>query len=102
MTPELRYAKRAVRQIAAAASWWTENRPLAPMMFERELAHALRTIQESSTVFAELKTTKAKGIRRVLMARSRYHLYWHMIEDGTVVEILACWHTSRGRNPPLR
>jgi hypothetical protein len=35
MTVEIRYAKRAVRQIAAAALWWHENRPLAPMLFER-------------------------------------------------------------------
>ncbi len=101
MTPELRFAKRAVRQIAAAAAWWTENRPLAPMMFEQELAHAVRTIQENPTLFVELKTTKAKGIRRVLMVRSRYYLYWHMIDGGNVVEVLACWHTSRGRHPPL-
>lgn len=102
MTLQLRYAKRAVRQIAAAAAWWHENRPLAPMLFERELAQAIRVIEENATLFAELKTTKAKGIRRVVMARSRYYLYWHVVDDGSVAEVLACWHTSRGRHPPLR
>lgn len=102
MTPELRISRRAVNQIAAAAAWWAENRPLAPRMFEQELAGALRTIREHPTVSAPLKTERAGRIRRVLLARSRYYLYWYVDDAGTVLEVLACWHASRGTPPPLR
>lgn len=70
-------------------------------MFERELAHALSFIEENPTLLAELKASRHHGVRRVLLPRSSYHVYWRVIDDGHAVEILACWHTSRGRLPPL-
>ncbi len=36
----------------------------------------------------------------MLLARSRYHVYYAPLDDEVVV--LAIWHASRGSGPPLR
>ena len=40
-------------------------------------------------------------IRRVLLDRARYHLYFSYDADADVVEVRAVWHTARGSGPPL-
>jgi plasmid stabilization system protein ParE len=40
------------------------------------------------------------GLRRVLLGRSQYHVYYVVSDDESVVEILSLWHSSRGE-PPL-
>lgn len=45
--------------------------------------------------------SRIAGLRRVLLGRTRYHLYYTVSEDATVVEILSLWHTARGKAPRL-
>jgi len=40
-------------------------------------------------------------VRRILLGRIRYHLYYSVSPDTEVVEILALWHTSRGSAPKI-
>jgi hypothetical protein len=37
------------------------------------------------------------GLRRILLEKSRYHLYWTTTDNMT--EVLAVWHTSRRYGP---
>jgi plasmid stabilization system protein ParE len=39
-------------------------------------------------------------VRRVLMPRTRYHLYYRQLATREI-EVVAVWHTSRGRGPAL-
>lgn len=41
------------------------------------------------------------GLRRVLLGRTQHYLYYVISEDASVAEILALWHTSRGKPPRL-
>jgi plasmid stabilization system protein ParE len=43
--------------------------------------------------------TKLAGVRRIHLSRIRYHLYYRVASHGGAVEILALWHTSRGKGP---
>lgn len=97
MKHDLRISRRALRHIDAADSWWRENRPLRPSLFEAELLGALRRIQAHPTVFAILEEPRLGGLRRLLLAKSRYHVYWTVHEDA--IEIIAVWHTSRTEDP---
>jgi plasmid stabilization system protein ParE len=38
-------------------------------------------------------------VRRVLLKRIRYYVYFEVSDDGARVSILAVWHASRGREP---
>ena len=43
---KIEFAQRALRDILREARWWRENRPAAPMLFEKEFAEALDKIRE--------------------------------------------------------
>jgi plasmid stabilization system protein ParE len=42
---------------------------------------------------------RRSGVRRVFMARVRYHVYY--VETGEVIDVLAVWHSARGSEPEL-
>ena len=44
--------------------------------------------------------TRQGNVRRVLLARVRYYVYYRVTSAGEV-EVLALWHASRGRAPHL-
>jgi hypothetical protein len=38
-------------------------------------------------------------MRRVLLGRVRYHLYYVVVPEEEAVDVLALWHTARGTGP---
>lgn len=40
-------------------------------------------------------------VRRVLLTRIQYYLYYRADEAEGAVEVLAIWHARRGGNPPI-
>jgi plasmid stabilization system protein ParE len=40
-------------------------------------------------------------VRRMLIGRSRYHVYWEVNATSSVVTILAIWYAGRGNGPHL-
>ena len=93
-------------QLDEVAAWWLENRPAAPELFENELAAALgvlTTVPRAGSLYAH---PRAAGIRRLLLLRCRYHLYYSIEPEtdgpGEIVTIVSLWHTRRGAGPALR
>jgi plasmid stabilization system protein ParE len=39
------------------------------------------------------------GVRRLVLYKIRYYLYYRL--SGDTVDVLALWHTSRGEGPAL-
>jgi plasmid stabilization system protein ParE len=95
----VRVTKRAQAQIDRAAQWWDENRDLAAEAFEEDLAEAFLLLSAEPGVGAPVLRTRAQDVRRLHLARIRYHLYYRL--HGDQVEVLALWHTSRGSRPSL-
>jgi plasmid stabilization system protein ParE len=66
---------------------------------------------EFETAIQQLTTSPESGrlhdrrkqvhVRKVLMPRSRYHLYYEVNPASRLVTILAVWHVSRGQEPGL-
>jgi plasmid stabilization system protein ParE len=94
-------APRAGRQIRAAAEWWLENRRAAPTMLGDELEAAFGLIEDLPFAGEAVPHGRIGGLRRLLLGRTQYHLYYVVSKDDAIVEVLALWHTSRGRRPPL-
>ena len=42
---------------------------------------------------------RVHGVRRVLLQRSGYHVYYLVDEPNRSIEILSVWHARRGRGP---
>ena len=91
-----RSAELAIRE---ASVWWAQNRPSAPAALIEELQRAFALISVQPEIGARALNTSLPGVRRVLVARIRYYLYYRRSPSGTQVEILALWHTSRGTGP---
>ncbi len=89
----------AAGQIAETAAWWRSSRLAAPTLFLDELDCAYELIRHEPNVGQVVIGAKSERVRRVHLRRSRYHLFYQESEDGTAVEVLAVWHTSRGGVP---
>lgn len=96
-----RVSPRAGRQIRAAAKWWGENRTAAPAMLRDELETAYSLIEALPFVGEAVPHPQILGLRRVLLGRTQYHLYYIVSEEDAAIEVLALWHTSRGKRPRL-
>ena len=91
----------AKAQIRAAEEWWRANRPAAPNAIREELERASRLIAVQPGVGARARNLSLVGVRRLLLATIRYHLYYRVATDPDRIEVLAFWHSSRGSAPPL-
>ena len=101
MSFKFKIAQRADRHIRVAAAWWDKNRTDAPAMFAEDLASAFALIEEFPHAGEAISHPRIPELRRVLLSRAQYHLYYNVLLDDGVVEVLALWHTSRGKKPQL-
>jgi plasmid stabilization system protein ParE len=97
----VRIDRRAAREIEEAAAWWRTNRPAAPEAFEENLTAALDLLATQPIAGSGSKSSRLRGVRRVYLSRVRYHLYYRADIAGGKIDVLACWHASRGRSPQL-
>jgi plasmid stabilization system protein ParE len=95
----VKVSRRATSQIEQAAGWWRDNRPAAPGAIREDVALALVLLATQPGIGVPARRTKSKGVRRLTLSRVRYFLYYR-VSKGTL-EVLALWHTSRGREPRL-
>lgn len=98
---QLRVAPRAEHQIRTASAWWRSHRPAAPQMFALELADALELLAATPTLGVYYGHRGGRAIRRLLLPRSRYHVYFTYDDDADVLEVRAVWHAVRARRPLL-
>ncbi|MCC6965224.1 MAG: type II toxin-antitoxin system RelE/ParE family toxin [Nitrospira sp.] len=97
----VRIVRSAARAIQEAAEWWVANRPKAPDGFAIELERAIQLLSSQPTIGARARNVRLTGVRRMHLTRVHYYLYYRVIAEPVVVEVLALWHTSRGSSPDL-
>lgn len=90
---------RAQREITRAAQWWAENRQAAPDALRIELVQALALLVEHPGAGTRMRTPRPDEVRRFLLLRTQYFLYYRVRERR--LEVLALWHASRGAGPAL-
>lgn len=90
---------RAKREIEKAAEWWAENRLAAPGAVRKDLEDALNILVEQPGVGTKVETGRSPQVRRFLLNRISYHLYYRVRRSE--LEVLSMWHTSRGRGPSV-
>jgi plasmid stabilization system protein ParE len=95
----IKVSRRATAQIEKAAEWWHENRPAAPGAVREDIARALPLLVTQPGLGVPARRARTRGIRRLTLSRIRYYLYYRVSKEA--LEVLALWHTSRGREPRL-
>jgi plasmid stabilization system protein ParE len=86
-------------QISIAAAWWAENRPAARDAVREELDHVLDLLRIQPEIGTLIRRETLSGVRRVILPRIRYHVYYWIAGDS--LQVLAFWHSSRGSGPPV-
>ena len=92
---------RAAGHIRAAERWGRINRPGAPNAIREELERGSALIAAQPGIGTHARNTRLANVRRVLLSRIHYHLYYRLADDPRRVEVLAFWHESRGTGPRL-
>jgi plasmid stabilization system protein ParE len=95
------FSRTADAQVETIESWWRENRPAAPDMFSRELRAAVHLLETSPLIGKAYPQAPVPEVRRLLIGRSRYHVYWEVDAGAQAVTILAVWYAGRGSGPRL-
>ena len=100
MNLPVRTTPEADAQIREIEDWWCRNRTAAPDLFLNELAASFEIIGQAPNIGRSYRQSPVPGARRVLLKRSRYHIYYVARADH--VRVLAVWHARRGIGPQLR
>jgi plasmid stabilization system protein ParE len=90
-------AKQQARKISA---WWRANRD-AKGLFKEELAAAKKVLRRDAGKLAVYSNEAGQAVRRFLLKRTGYHLYYVIDEERGVVRVAAIWGAARGSGPPL-
>ena len=99
MTLRVKVSARAALQVRRAAEWWAENRPAAPGAIRIDIGEALALLAEQPGIGAAYEGARTMGVRRLLVGRIRYFIYYRATQD--TLEVLAVWHVSRGNQPSV-
>ena len=97
----IEFSPDALAQIRAVRNWWHINRPSAPQLLREELAATLEIVRSSPRAAQAYQFVDIPGLRRILMPRTRYHVYFTVHDDRGLVFVHAIWHASRGHGPQL-
>ncbi len=92
-------SRRAQRELERINRWWIEHRD-ARDLFARELGEAeihLRTAPESEV----WRRRGDRLIRRWLLPKTGYHLYYEYDATRERLLVLAVWGATRGSSPRL-
>lgn len=101
MSHHVHVSKRAASQIRAGAAWWSENRTKASQLFGDEIERGFLLASQLPSAGQAVRHPTISGLRRLLLTRIRYYLYYAPSPATETVEILALWHASRGSEPEL-
>ncbi len=92
---------RAAAEIRRASAWWRANRSAAPFALVEDLERAFELVAAQPGIGARARNAKKEGVRRLLLSRTDYHLYYQVNAEAGRIEILALWHAHRGREPSI-
>jgi plasmid stabilization system protein ParE len=80
--------------------WWRKNRPANPGLLKQEVREALIRLALQPEGGPQADAIEP-GLRKLLLPRTRYYIYYEIDHAKRTVSILAFWHTARGRRPRL-
>jgi plasmid stabilization system protein ParE len=82
-------------------TWWRSHRQKAPGLFARELAEVRESIAGTPTLGGRHRTRSGRVAQRLLIPKTRTHVYFEVDEEQDTVVVLAVWGAPRRRSPRL-
>ena len=90
----------AQRRFEAEDAWWRESRD-AKELFVEEFEQALKQVSSMPETGQRYRRARGKVIQRVLMKKTRCHVYYFHDRDQNLIEIHSVWGARTGRGPKL-
>lgn len=98
---EVRVSELADRQIDEAETWWRKNRDKAPEAIVEELERVGKLLSLQPYIGKRATNVKLPGVRRIHIERIHYDVYYRIVGEPEIVEIMAFWGTRRESGPPI-
>ncbi len=98
---KLHLGKRLLRQVERHEAWWAQNRPSAPDLFAREFRDTLELISAPPGAGVAWPTQRRPTLRRILMPKTRNHVYFRVDSTRGVIYLLGVWRTPQMGGPQL-
>lgn len=88
---KLRLARRAVAEAKQIKSWWRNNRPDSPELFEHELDAVLARIAAKGGMIGSLyeEASLEVLVRKVLLPKTNNHVYYAV--EGDEIVVISIW-----------
>jgi len=90
----------AQRRFEAEDEWWRNHRD-AKDLFIEEIKRTLELLSIAPEVGQIYRRTRGKLIQRVLMKKTRCHVYYFHDREHDIIEIHSVWGALRRRGPEL-
>lgn len=97
---EVQLSDEAKRQAKEIHAWWCAHRD-ASGLFKEELAAAKQILRRDADQRGVYCYEAGQAVRRLLLRKTHYHLYYVIEEDLQLVRIVAIWGAVRGTGPKL-
>lgn len=88
-------APEAIAEVAKIATWWNENRPAAPRLFQKELDRAVVLLGDRPEIGFRVRSRLATNLRVLTLRRSRYLVFYRVDASAKEVTVLRIRHGSR-------
>jgi plasmid stabilization system protein ParE len=90
----------AQRRFESEDEWWRDNRD-AKELFVEEFEQTLERIVAQPEVGQTYRSTRGRLIQRVLMMKTRCHVYYFHDREHDLVEVHTIWGAHKVRGPTL-
>ena len=97
---KLEILDEARAQYRKQSAWWREHRE-AKTLFAQEFLAAIRHLQTAPETGALYARRRGRAIRRWLMPKTEYHVYYRLDRQQDLLVIYSVWGARRGRGPTL-
>ena len=95
MRRKIEISARAQRQVRIARKWWLANREKAPQAFDDDFEAVVEQISANPRIGRLFPTRRSGALRRILVERARFYLYYRLSPDEGTVYLVAFWSARR-------
>ncbi len=88
-------------QLREIVDWWCVHRPEAPWLVLDEFEGCVALLESSPDAGVGFARTSVRGVRRVLLKRTRHFVYYVHDEHRAMVYVIAVWGAPKVGDPRL-
>ena len=97
----VRFTPEALDEVEKEDEWWRTHRLAAPELFLEELESAIERLVEQPRSGKAVREPDAPALQRVLLRKTRRHVYYLYNVDQDELVIHSVWGAVRGSKPEL-